>query len=154
MTLEVAVSSGAPIPLDVAFQVEAGELLALVGPSGAGKSTLLRAIAGLWQPDQGRVAVGGETWLDTARGTRLPTHRRRLGVVRWQAGQRIQWPEVRKAAMMEEAVGVASRRGAGGKRASRRPANNHDVRRQPPASRQPAKHGCRGRARHALLLLI
>ncbi|MEQ8341906.1 MAG: molybdenum ABC transporter ATP-binding protein [Marinovum algicola] len=81
MTLEVAVSSGAPIPLDVAFQVEAGELLALVGPSGAGKSTLLRAIAGLWQPDQGRVAVGGETWLDTARGTRLPTHRRRLGVV-------------------------------------------------------------------------
>ncbi|WP_323768677.1 molybdenum ABC transporter ATP-binding protein [Marinovum sp.] len=81
MTLEVAVRAAAPIPLDVSFRVEAGELLALVGPSGAGKSTVLRAIAGLWHPDRGRVSVDGETWLDTDTGTDLPTHRRRLGVV-------------------------------------------------------------------------
>ncbi|WP_417526177.1 molybdenum ABC transporter ATP-binding protein [Marinovum sp.] len=81
MTLEVAIAAERPIPLDVSFKVAPGELLALVGPSGAGKTTVLRAIAGLWQPDRGHVRVGGETWLDTARHSSLPTHRRRLGMV-------------------------------------------------------------------------
>ncbi len=81
MTLELALKASAPIPLEVAFRVEAGALAALVGPSGAGKTTVLRAIAGLWQPPEGRVTVAGVDWLDTARGLCLPTHRRRLGVV-------------------------------------------------------------------------
>ncbi len=57
------------------------ETLALVGPSGAGKSSVLRAIAGLLRPDEGRVALGAETWLDTARGIDLPPERRRVGLV-------------------------------------------------------------------------
>jgi molybdate transport system ATP-binding protein len=81
MALSVTVRATAPIPLDVAFDVGAGELLALVGPSGAGKTTLLRAIAGLWRPGEGRVEVNGATWLDTAARIDLPTHRRRLGIV-------------------------------------------------------------------------
>src|SRR5687767_12878327 len=43
----------------LSLQVRAGELLAVVGPSGAGKSTLLRLIAGLEEPDDGRISVAG-----------------------------------------------------------------------------------------------
>ena len=41
------------------LSVAEGEFLALVGPSGCGKSTLLRLVAGLLDPDDGRVIIGG-----------------------------------------------------------------------------------------------
>ena len=44
---------------DVSFEVPAGALVALVGPSGSGKSSLLRLLAGLEQPDSGRILVDG-----------------------------------------------------------------------------------------------
>jgi ABC-type sulfate/molybdate transport systems ATPase subunit len=55
------------------------ETIALVGPSGAGKTTLLRAVAGLERPRVGRIALGGEVWLDTGRGVWLSPERRRVG---------------------------------------------------------------------------
>lgn len=41
------------------WQVRAGESVALVGPSGAGKTTLLKLIAGIHQPQAGRVEFDG-----------------------------------------------------------------------------------------------
>src|SRR5260370_527767 len=37
-----------------------GEFLALMGPSGSGKTTLLNLIAGLDQPSEGEIWVGGQ----------------------------------------------------------------------------------------------
>jgi molybdate transport system ATP-binding protein len=66
--------------LDATF--EAGEgITALFGPSGSGKSTLLRVIAGLQRVDHGVVRLGDRVLLDTARGIRVPPHRRRIGLV-------------------------------------------------------------------------
>lgn len=81
MVLEVMARAALPIPLDVAFRVEPGELLALVGHSGSGKTTLLRIIAGLWRADSARVRVNGTTWINTETRINLPTHRRRVGIV-------------------------------------------------------------------------
>lgn len=66
--------------LTVSLEV-AAETVALVGPSGAGKSSVLRAVAGLLRPEHGRVALGGESWLDTGGGIDLPPERRRVGLV-------------------------------------------------------------------------
>jgi sulfate transport system ATP-binding protein len=44
----------------VTIEVAEGSLTALLGPSGSGKSTLLRIIAGLEQPDRGRVLIDGQ----------------------------------------------------------------------------------------------
>jgi len=44
----------------VSVAVPNGSLTALLGPSGSGKSTLLRVIAGLEQPDAGRVLIAGQ----------------------------------------------------------------------------------------------
>ncbi|CAN7525345.1 ABC transporter ATP-binding protein [Agrobacterium tumefaciens] len=45
---------------NISFEIEAGEIVALLGPSGCGKSTVLRAIAGLIQPKSGVIQLGGE----------------------------------------------------------------------------------------------
>jgi NitT/TauT family transport system ATP-binding protein len=44
----------------VDLEIEEGQFVCLVGPSGCGKSTLLNLVAGLEQPDQGRVLLDGK----------------------------------------------------------------------------------------------
>ncbi|HYN31114.1 MAG TPA: ABC transporter ATP-binding protein, partial [Ilumatobacteraceae bacterium] len=59
----------------VSFDVDDGELVAVVGPSGCGKSTLLRIIAGLDGAASARIVLDG---VDV---TGLPPERRRIGLV-------------------------------------------------------------------------
>ncbi|MFE7838146.1 sugar ABC transporter ATP-binding protein [Streptomyces sp. NPDC057474] len=51
--------AGNRVLTDVSFEVEPGEVLALVGENGAGKSTVLSLVTGLLAPDSGRVVYDG-----------------------------------------------------------------------------------------------
>ena len=44
----------------VSFGIEKGKLIGLLGPSGSGKTTILRMIAGLEQPDSGKIVIDGK----------------------------------------------------------------------------------------------
>ena len=66
-------SNGAqPFVLDVAASFASG-FAVLFGPSGAGKSTLLDCIAGLQQPDSGKIRLGEKLYFDAARNLSLQT---------------------------------------------------------------------------------
>ena len=54
---------------------------ALCGPSGSGKTTVLEMIAGLKQPQRGRIEVGRRVVLDQKRRIMVPPERRRIGFV-------------------------------------------------------------------------
>jgi molybdate transport system ATP-binding protein len=56
-------------------------LTALFGRSGSGKTSLVSVVGGLIRPDRGRIAIDGQTLVDTARGLFVPAHRRRIGYV-------------------------------------------------------------------------
>lgn len=86
---EPSAGSGAPIMIenirkefgkttvlhDVSLDIHAGEFLTLLGASGSGKSTLLNIVAGFLKQDGGRIAV------DDVDLTKLPPHKRGLGMV-------------------------------------------------------------------------
>ncbi|MEM8766622.1 MAG: ABC transporter ATP-binding protein [Pseudomonadota bacterium] len=44
---------------DISLTARAGELTALVGPSGGGKSTIAALIGRFWDPQMGRIEIGG-----------------------------------------------------------------------------------------------
>lgn len=67
----VAKSFSAYPALDnVTLEIEDGEFVALLGPSGSGKTTLLRVIAGLEDPEEGRVWFGKRDVTDTPAASR------------------------------------------------------------------------------------
>ena len=51
--------NGEEVLSDVTFTAKQGEVTALVGPSGGGKTTVSRLAARFWDPDSGRITVGG-----------------------------------------------------------------------------------------------
>ena len=55
-------------PLDLV--IEASTLVTLLGPSGCGKTTLLRMVAGLEQPSEGRLFIGGDDVTTLSAGER------------------------------------------------------------------------------------
>src|SRR6187401_596230 len=54
-----------PLFEDVSFEIHAGERIGFVGPNGAGKTTLLKILAGLDQPDAGKVTLHAGARLGT-----------------------------------------------------------------------------------------
>src|SRR5580704_10298203 len=66
--------------LEVEFQAAPGFTI-LFGPSGAGKTTLLDCVAGLTQPDSGRIALAGRTLFNAVQNINLPVAKRRVGYV-------------------------------------------------------------------------
>ena len=69
--------------LSLHFQAEitAGSFITLYGPSGAGKTSILRMLAGLMEPDAGKISVDSEVWYDPNSRTNLPPQRRNIGYV-------------------------------------------------------------------------
>ena len=45
---------------NISFEVNAGEIVALLGENGAGKSTLVKSVFGLLRPDQGEIYIDGK----------------------------------------------------------------------------------------------
>src|SRR5437868_14007037 len=66
---------GRPLLRDISFNVAAGEIVCLLGPSGTSKTTLLRIIAGLEEPDAGRV------FFDDQDLKNVPPHERGIGMM-------------------------------------------------------------------------
>src|ERR1700683_4330150 len=64
-----------PAVARVSLSIEPGSMVALLGPSGCGKTTTLRMIAGLLQPN------AGEIYLDGKPISRVPVHRRNIGML-------------------------------------------------------------------------
>lgn len=60
---------------DVSLKIDEGEFFTLLGPSGCGKTTTMRIIAGLEQPDKGRV------YFDSKDITDAPPYKRNTGMV-------------------------------------------------------------------------
>jgi molybdate transport system ATP-binding protein len=83
--LEVRIRKRFPNPegtfnLNVHFRALAGFTI-VFGASGAGKTTLLDCIAGLTDPDDGRIAVGGEDFYDSDKKRNVAAWKRRIGYV-------------------------------------------------------------------------
>lgn len=66
--------------LDAAFSADE-PLIALFGASGSGKTTILHLIAGLLRGGEGRIALDGRVFFDSAARVFVPRHLRRIGLV-------------------------------------------------------------------------
>ena len=52
-----------PVLVNLIFNATRGEKIAVVGPNGIGKTTLLKCLAGVYEPDRGKIVQGHEVVL-------------------------------------------------------------------------------------------
>jgi molybdate transport system ATP-binding protein len=74
------IATASDFALDVDFHAAPGFTI-VFGASGAGKTTLLDCIAGLIEPDSGRIAIGDQILFDAAERIHLPVEKRNIGYV-------------------------------------------------------------------------
>jgi len=65
--------------LKIAREFPIGGITKIYGPSGAGKTTFLKIVAGLIQPEKGKIIFEGNTWLDTNNRINLSPQKRKVG---------------------------------------------------------------------------
>ncbi len=80
LTVRLRVAAQRRVSIDASFEVSSG-VTVLFGPSGVGKSTLLLAIAGLFRPDAGRIALGQRVLFDAEARVSLRPEERRTALV-------------------------------------------------------------------------
>jgi putative ABC transport system ATP-binding protein len=66
---------------EVSFELDRGEMVALVGPSGCGKTTALNLVAAVDRPDSGTVGVAGVDVGNATEGELVALRRRAIGMV-------------------------------------------------------------------------
>ena len=71
---------------DISFNVEVGEVVAIIGPSGSGKSTLLRCINQLEKADGGEINVDGVNMFHTENGKAVYAPSKTLRDIRLKIG--------------------------------------------------------------------
>ncbi|HTI57650.1 ATP-binding cassette domain-containing protein [Mucilaginibacter sp.] len=67
--------------LKIDRQFPLGSITKIYGPSGTGKTTFLKAIAGLVQPEKGKIQFGDTVWLNTETRISLSPQKRKVGFV-------------------------------------------------------------------------
>jgi len=68
---------------DVHFDVNAGEIVALLGENGAGKSTVIKMLAGVYIPDSGEVLVEGNKIQLDGKNNEIAFVHQTLGLIEW-----------------------------------------------------------------------
>jgi molybdate transport system ATP-binding protein len=80
VSVRIRKHSGRDFELDLTVALPPG-ITILFGPSGAGKTTTLDCIAGLVEPDEGRIATREQILFDSTLAINLPPQLRRVGYV-------------------------------------------------------------------------
>src|SRR5262245_24789377 len=96
------------LEMQVAFDTDA-RITALFGRSGAGKSSVVNMIAGLIEPQRGRIEIDGQVLFDSGGGVDMPAEKRRVGYV-FQEGRLFPHLTVRRNLLYGHALAPAGER--------------------------------------------
>ncbi|MGN6639392.1 MAG: ATP-binding cassette domain-containing protein [Mucilaginibacter sp.] len=67
--------------LKIVKDFPSGSIIKIYGPSGVGKTTFLKIIAGLIEPEKGKIIFDDQTWVDTDSRIFLSPQKRKVGLV-------------------------------------------------------------------------